>query len=210
MPAAPKPDPPTGPAIDQPASGAEARSVADGAPVGADPVEERSPSPSDPALGSGEAAAAPEPPVTASSPPSLVVTGAYRLDLEDRDTTPPGHLTFVLDDVGVHVDHEAGSAAWAAPWTDLTSLGVTDEARLPDGSRGVVVRLTSEGSGNAVVVLPTPTPTRLERALRAERRRRGLRAEQPETRPRALVAAIVVVLSAGGVTALLLAAGHML
>jgi hypothetical protein len=136
--------------------------------------------------------------------------GAGFLEIGDDgsgSTTPDSALD--LDGEGVRLSRPEGDTLWSAPWSDVSMLGITDEGRLPDGRRGVVVAVTTSDHEDRLIAVASRRPGASAARIRATARRHRVDPDRPDRRVPLLIALGFVVVSGALVTWLLLVAGHV-
>lgn len=146
-------------------------------------------------------------PLEAGAP--LRFVDAYLLTSGHGGPMAVPELTLELGEAGVALSRADTTAIWAAGWDEISELAAPERSKLPDGGPGVVLVITGKGRSHRFVV-PADRPARLEAMLDALARRHGVSPERPErSKPPVVVVGVLVVL-AGALTVLLLAAGHII
>jgi len=102
-----------------------------------------------------------------------------------------------------------GDIPWSTPWSGVSTLGVTHEGRLPDGSRGLVVAVGTADDGDRQIAVASRRPGAAGARIRAIARRRRVDPDRPDRRVPLLIVLGVVALSGALVAWLLLLAGHV-
>ncbi|HUA95384.1 MAG TPA: hypothetical protein VMB82_07625 [Acidimicrobiales bacterium] len=120
---------------------------------------------------------------------------------------PDAALDF--DAEGIRLSRQDGDLLWSTPWSDVSMLAVTDEGRLPDGSRGLVVVVTTADDGDRQIAVASHRPGAAGARIRATARRRLVDPDRPDRRVPLPIVLGVVAVSGALVVWLLLLAGHV-
>lgn len=159
--------------------------------------------PNDPAHGPQPEAA------DAAEGAKLSFPGVCLLSQGPDEPGPVGDVRLDVDDaLGLALEGADGASVWSATWADLAVLATPERLTMADGKAALVVVATTGTGQSHHFVVPSPRPRRLERELRAVAARHGVRCRR--SAPPVAVTAVVVLAVAAAVTALLLAAGHVI
>jgi len=144
-----------------------------------------------------------------SGPTHLELSDVYLLtEGPDGPAAVPG-LRLGLDDQKVTLAKGDGTVVWSTPWENVAELATPERSKLPDGEDGVVLVVTPHQERAHRFVVPSESPPSLEATLESVARRHGVAADPPERTLPAYIVAGAVVVVAGTVAILLLAAGHI-
>ena len=141
---------------------------------------------------------------------ALRFSGAYLLTVgPDGPVAVPG-LQMTFDRAGVTLAKKDGAAVWSAAWPEIGELSTPERSKLPDGSDGVVVVVTTRLGQSHRFVVPAEDAAALESALNSLAHHHDV-APSAAVKTQSWPLVIGAVLMAGAaVTVLLLAAGHVI
>ncbi len=136
--------------------------------------------------------------------------GVYVLTAGPAGPTAVPGLQLDIDTRGLTVAKADGTMVWQVEWTEVAELSTPERSRLPGGQEGVVLAVATHEAREHRFVLPAPDQASVEASLGTVASARGLvPAESGRRLPVVLVVAVVL-MTAAVVTALLLAAGHVI
>ena len=121
------------------------------------------------------------------------------------------HLTLTFRDSGLALDKADGKPVWDCSWAELEEISPVDRSVLPDGRAGVVIVVVERGRRDRHrFVLATDDPVSTEAEVRARAAAQGLRTKSARPAVSRLLMAGVAVAALATLTALLLAAAHVI
>jgi hypothetical protein len=152
-------------------------------------------------------------PSVPDSDDTWIVSGAYLLTEGDDGGVAVPDLELTFFDDGIAVDKSDGEAVWNAAWSDLAEMSTIERAELPDGQGGVVVVIVERGGRPRLrhrFVLPADDPASTELSIQERARAHRLRTNLPKQAVSRALMTVVVLAAAATLTALLLAAVHVI
>ncbi len=135
--------------------------------------------------------------------------GVYLLTVGPEGPTAVPGLVLEFDPRGVQLSRSDGTLVWKAWWEEIDEMATPERSRLPDATNAVVVVLTTTSGRSHRFVVPARRPSKTEATIRALAKHHDAVAERPDPQSPWVIAAVGLVV-VGAVTALLLAAGHVI
>jgi len=121
------------------------------------------------------------------------------------------HLTLTFHDSRLALDKADGEPVWDSSWAELEEISPVGRSVLPDGRAGVVIVVVERGRRDRHrFVLATDDPVSTEAEVRARAAAQGLRTKSARPAVSRLLMAGVAVAALATLTALLLAAAHVI